>query len=94
MQPIKINQHLEGDTDYEDNEDNKDDDVSEKDNQINRDEIKVWNEEVKELLNERRSTQIITLGTRDFSSADFSVTSAVSDQSQFTLPVRRSNASF
>ena len=49
--PIKINQHLEGDTDYEDNEDNKDDDVSEKDNQINRDEIKVWNEEVKELLN-------------------------------------------
>ena len=50
---------MEGDTDYEDNEDNKDDDVSEKDNQINRDEIKVWNEEVKELLNKRRSSQLL-----------------------------------
>ena len=50
---------MEGDTDYEDNEDNKDDDVSEKDNQINHDEIKVWNEEVKELLNERRSSQLL-----------------------------------
>ena len=34
-------------------------DVSDKDNQINRDEIKVWNEEVKELLNERRSSQLL-----------------------------------
>ena len=50
---------MEGDTDYEDNEDNKDDDVSEKDNQINHDEIKLWNEEVKELLNERRSSQLL-----------------------------------